>query len=374
MNATPSATLPVIGILGDGQLAKMSIEAYQAIGGRAYAFGASAASPAGLVADHFEVGSAEQLDDLVRFFKQVDVVTLENEFIDSQLLVQARDATQVPLYPEPERFQLVEDKLSEKQFFTRSGTQVADFFEVTDENDLVDGAGYLKLAKGGYDGKGTYKVDSREQAVDIYQTIRQAGVVLFEHALDYRKELSLIAAQNDSDIIFYPLVETHQEQGTCRYVSQPAGVDEAIEQQAREDVGRIMRQLGTRGLFAFEFFLTPDDQLIVNESAPRPHNSGHITMDLMTGDQFENHMRSVANLPLVTPELKSPSGIMVNLLGTQNGPIDEHAIYEAVGHDHCKVHLYGKTESRIKRKMGHINVWGDAQWERARNWVATLEV
>ncbi len=366
--------LPVIGILGDGQLSKMSIEAYQRLGGHAFAFGSSTQSPAGLVADRFIVGSDKSLQDLTAFFQLVDVVTLENEFIDSNLLIQAAHDSGTALYPEPSRFQLIEDKLSEKRFFSDSGTKVARFFAVNELSDLVDAPGYLKLAKGGYDGKGTYKVANLAQAREVFQTIRGAGTVLFEYALEYAKELSMLVACNDHQTIFYPLVETHQENGTCRYVSLPAGVSSAIEAQAQQDVGQIMQKLNTRGLFAFEFFLTPQDELIVNESAPRPHNSGHITMDLMEGDQFENHMRAIANLPLVAPQMRHTSGIMVNLLGTQDGPIDEQAIRASAGTEELRVHLYGKTESRVNRKMGHINLWGENQWERAKHLVKTLRV
>ena len=278
------------------------------------------------------------------------------------------------MFPEPQRYQLIEDKLSEKRFFVESGTQVAEFFEVKSESDLVDKPGFLKLAKGGYDGKGTYHVKTIDQAKSVFEMIKSSGVVLFEHQLNFAKELSMIAVKSSQELMFYPLVETHQEDGTCRYVSFPAGVSDKIEQQARDDVRQIMEKLNTRGLFAFEFFLTPENQLVVNESAPRPHNSGHITMDLMHGDQFENHMRSVADLPLVAPQLKHKSGIMVNLLGTQDGPINEANIFAQAGSHELKVHLYGKTESRIKRKMGHINLWGNDQWERAKKLVKQLEV
>lgn len=376
LSATESlpTDLPLIGILGDGQLSKMSIEAYQRLGGRALAFGSSKQSPAGLVADQFVEGSAASLQDLTAFFKLVDVVTLENEFIDSNLLLQASLDSAIAVYPEPSRYQLIEDKLSEKRFFSESGTKVARFFAVNELSDLVDAPGFLKLAKGGYDGKGTYQVANLAQATDVFQTIKGAGAVLFEYALDYAKELSMLVARNAHETVFYPLVETHQEHGTCRYVSLPAGVSSAIEVQAQHDVGQIMQKLNTRGLFAFEFFLTPANELIVNESAPRPHNSGHITMDLMIGDQFENHMRAVANLPLVKPQLQHTSGIMVNLLGTQDGPIDEQAILTSAGTDNLRVHLYGKTESRVNRKMGHINLWGKDQWQRAERLVHTLTV
>ncbi|MEO0368202.1 MAG: ATP-grasp domain-containing protein [Pseudomonadota bacterium] len=269
---------------------------------------------------------------------------------------------------------MIEDKLSEKQFFANAGTKVADFFEVTCADDLVDEPGFIKLAKGGYDGKGTYFVANKDEAVAIYEMIKSAGVVLFEHQLDYAKELSVIAASNSRELILYPLVETHQEDNTCRYVSYPAGVSDEIENRAREDVAAIMQQLDTRGLFAFELFLTNDGELILNESAPRPHNSGHITMDIFEGDQFENHMRAVAGLDFVQPQPRHQTGLMLNLLGTRDGPAQEAKVRSTAGETQQTVHLYGKQESRVKRKMGHINLWGDNQWQRARQLAKTLEV
>jgi len=148
--------LPLIGILGDGQLSMMMAQAYQSIGGKVFVFGSNVDSPAGLVADHFVVGSSDSGDDLLDFFNQVDVVTLENEFLDSQLLIDVSNKAKSTLLPAPARFGLIEDKLSENQFFEKLGADVGDFFEVKSTDDLIDASGYLKLAKGGYDGVGTF--------------------------------------------------------------------------------------------------------------------------------------------------------------------------------------------------------------------------
>ena len=156
--------------------------------------------------------------------------------------------------------------------------------------------------------------------------------------------------------------------------SYPAGVSEQVEEDARKQVGAIMRKLDTRGLFAFELFLTQDDQLIMNESAPRPHNSGHITMDSMDCSQFENHMRSVAGIEMLHPKAQHASMTMLNLLGTRNGDFDPASLMEDINDPQTGTTLYRKLQSRTKRKMGHINVWGENHWSRACELVKRLDV
>ena len=366
--------LPTIGIIGDGQLAMMMAEAYTALGGQTFVFGDSDKGPASSVADRVFVGSPSNVEDLTFFFDAVDVVTLENEFNDSGLLNQASINSGTQLRPNPERFGLIEDKLSEKRFFQEAGVNLANFFEIRSKDDLLDEVGYLKLAKGGYDGIGTYRVENLSEATAIFEKIQSSGTVLFEHAVDFAKELSLIAVSNTKEVLFYPLVETHQEHGTCRYVNYPAGVSTEIERQAQSQVKAILDKLDTHGLFAFEFFLSKGGELIINESAPRPHNSGHITLDLNDCSQFENHMRAIADLELIDPTQLHDSMTMVNLLGTRNGAFDDQAIFNKVDDKEAGITLYRKHESRVKRKMGHINIWGSNQKQRAERLVETLEV
>ena len=184
----------------------------------------------------------------------------------------------------------------------------------------------------------------------------------------------MIAVANGQDLKFYPLVETYQQQGTCRYVEYPCGVSDHVEQQARDAVTLIMNKLDTRGLFAFEFFLAQDDTLVLNESAPRPHNSGHISLDLYDCSQFENHMRSVSGQSLVEPSLQHDSMVMVNLLGTQDGKFDELKVMADIGDENLSTTLYGKAFSRVKRKMGHVNIWGEDRWQRAKDIVQNVEI
>lgn len=374
MTASTNNKLPIIGILGDGQLAMMMAEAYQRLGGKVFVLSTANGAPANGVADKVFIGDMHTFEGLEAFFQAVDIVTLENEFVDSRLLSEASARLSTPVYPDPDRFGLIEDKLLEKQFFNSLDIQLANFFEVKSESDLIDQPGYLKLAKGGYDGIGTYRVDTKEEAIALYRKIKSSGVILFESAIEYQKELSVIAVADGNDVVFYPIVETHQEHGTCRYVSFPAGVSEAIELEARSQVERIMKKLDTRGLFAFEFFLNTDNQLIINESAPRPHNSGHITLDLNDCSQFENHMRAVAGLQLIEPKTLKESMLMVNLLGTQNGPFDAEKVSNSIDDDELSLMLYRKADSRVKRKMGHINLWGSEQNQRAKQLIESLEI
>ncbi|MGK0375607.1 MAG: 5-(carboxyamino)imidazole ribonucleotide synthase [Arenicella sp.] len=366
--------LPMIGILGDGQLAMMMTQAYQAMGGKTVVFAEHPDGPASQVADKLIIGSSSHIEDLIKFFNEVDIVTLENEFIDSKMLIDASAYSNTEVAPNPARYQLIEDKLSENLFFEGLGINIAKFFEAKSTDDLIDEPGYLKLAKGGYDGIGTYRVDNKKAATDVFEKIKGSGTVLFEHSINFKKELSLIAVANSSEIIFYPLFETHQEDGTCRFVNYPSGVSAEVERDAQDQVRKIMQTLETRGLFAFEFFLDDKDQLILNESAPRPHNSGHITLDLTDCSQFENHMRAVADLPLIKPTVKHPSMLMVNLLGTRNGPFEEDLVLNQTIDKNLSFTFYKKRQSRIKRKMGHVNLWGAEQKERAEHLIKTLEI
>lgn len=366
--------IPTIGILGGGQLATMMTEAYQQLGGTVSIYCEAEDSPALAVADNYTIGNFSAAEQLLPFFKSVDIVTLENEFIDSQVLIDAMDSAGTPLFPDPRRYRQIEDKLSENQFFEKLAIPIADFFVVNDSSSLIDAPGYLKLAKGGYDGIGTYRVSDKVQATEVFERISASGTVIFEHEMPFVKELSMIAAAGTNELIFYPLVETHQETGTCRYVSFPAGVSEDIELRARSLVEKIIRELDTQGLFAFELFLTQDGGLFLNESAPRPHNSGHITLDSMNCSQFENHMRAVAGLHLRNPETVKEHVIMVNLLGTQDGEFDPERVLSSIDDNDLSITFYGKQRSRIKRKMGHINMWGNNTWERARKLVADLEI
>jgi 5-(carboxyamino)imidazole ribonucleotide synthase len=369
-----SKKLPVVGILGSGQLAAMMCEAYQKLGGHAYVYGETKNSPAGSVANRFFEGQPDDHAALRDFLDQVDVATLENEFYPSDDLIHLAAESGKKIYPEPEKYQLIEDKLSEKRFFESVDVAVAPYCEITDCSQLGDQPGYLKLAKGGYDGIGTYKVSNRAEAVEVFERIQGAGQILFEQQVNYTKELSLVAVSGAEDRVFYPMVETHQEDGTCRYVSFPAGVSADLEDQARDMVARILQTLNTRGVFAFELFLDSNQSLIMNESAPRPHNSGHITMDLFDASQFDNHMRAVVGLPLIQPHQRHDSAMMVNLLATKAGPFDSVQVAASLAGQDQSVNLYGKHQSRPKRKMGHINLWGKNQWQRARDIVDTLEI
>lgn len=375
-NKTSSLSLPTVGILGGGQLSVMMSQAYQSLGGQVIAYGESTDEPAASIADRFLIGAKDDKEELRALFEQVDVVTLESEFFDAGLLIDVSATTSTPVLPDPNEYRRIEDKLSENIFFQKLGIPVADFFVVEGEQDLLEKPGFLKLSKGGYDGIGTQRVANLDEAKTTFKQLSKAGMVLFEEEIICLKELSLIAvsSERESTLVFYPLVETIQEQGTCRYVVFPAGVSAAVEEQARAMVAKVMNELGTSGLFAFEFFLTTGGELILNESAPRPHNSGHITLDSMDCSQFENHMRAIAGLELISPTATKESATMVNLLATQEGLFDESKVLSQINDPQLTVNLYGKKYLRIKRKMGHINLWGEQQRERADALLSYLEL
>lgn len=371
-NISPDSDLPVVGILGDGQLAAMMAEAYQELGGVAAVFCGTHDAPAAVVAKRVMVADDAE-NSLENFFQSVDIMTLENEFHSARELLALQEKTGTPVLPDPSSYLKIEDKLSENKLYDALNIPVAEYWVVHTGEDLVDQPGYLKLTKGGYDGKGTYRVESRVEAEEIFARIQASGEVIFEREIKHSKELSLVVAAQGQDMVFYPLVETHQEQGTCRYVDFPAQVSEQVERDAREIVTRLMQNLDTSGVFAFELFLDQDGTVLLNESAPRPHNSGHITLDSMNCSQFENHMRAVAGLELIEPQAVRDSMVMVNLLATRDDEFDAEALIAEIGQQDLTVKLYDKKNSRKMRKMGHINIWGDDKWSRARDLVERLD-
>ena len=374
MQNSNSTSLPVVGILGGGQLSDMMMQAYQELGGRVSIYATAAEEPALALADTSMLGGLNDRPQLLAFFKSVDVVTLENEFFDADLLISVAEETGTAVLPDPKAFKQIENKVSENQFFQKLGVPVADFFVVENESELPDRPGYLKLSKGGYDGIGTLRVANKEEASKAYKDFSQVGEVLYEQEINCAAELSLIAVSNADSLVFYPLVETIQEQGTCRYVLYPAQISPELETQAQAMVAKVMQALDTSGLFAFELFLTADGELLMNESAPRPHNSGHITMDSMDCSQFENHMRAVAGMALREPAPVKPSATMVNLLATRAGLFDPASVTDKINDAELKIYLYGKQQLRNKRKMGHVNLWGADQRQRADNLLQDIDI
>ncbi len=359
-----------LGILGAGQLARMS--AYQAfrLGVEVSVYTGSAAGnvePTTLVTPFSQSGTFDDIDAMVDFARKCDIVTLENEFIDADILHRVREASGKPMFPAPETFELIGDKRSEKETFERAGIPVTPWAvlpSVEEARSFGETNGYpfvIKSSKGGYDGYGNATVRSADEAAEAWGALGDNArrEVIAEAFVDFRMELAVQVARNRTGTVVYPCCESIQEGHICKTVIAPARISESLRHKAEEMAVAAVEAIDGIGLFAFEFFLTKDDRILLNESAPRPHNSGHYTIEGCITSQFENHMRAVMGLPLGSTRLRRAAAVMVNLLGKRNHAAVVENTQTLFHTDDAHLHVYGKRSSKVGRKMGHVTVLGD---------------
>lgn len=383
-----NTTLPLsaettIGFLGAGQLARMSAAVVMRLGLRAAVYSGSAkdaerhpgSEPAVAASLHplewmTPLRYSGRFDDeeaLVRFARQCHVVTLENEFLDGELLLRVRDRSGTPMWPAPESFLPLESKWLEKETFRKAGIPVTPYGKITSIGDMEafgETHGYpfvLKSSKGGYDGYGNRTVHGRVEVPEAFSSLGgDAGHELIAEAfLPFRKELAVQIARNHTGYVMYPCCETIQQGHICKTVIAPAPVDPSVAAEARRLALKAIEAVDGIGLFAFEFFLTDNNRLFLNESAPRPHNSGHYSIEACITSQFENHVRAVTGLPLGPAEMRVPAAVMENLLGQRNGPALVGVPEELWKSKETHLHIYGKLTTCNGRKMGHLTVLGE---------------
>ncbi|GAA5520886.1 5-(carboxyamino)imidazole ribonucleotide synthase [Aliifodinibius salicampi] len=368
MDKNPLSANFRLGFLGAGQLARMSAL-------QAFRFGIQIGvfsdrnekEPVEFMTPYSQTGSFDSADDLTLFADTCDVLTLENEFIDSEVLAQAQENSGTPIFPSPQSFGLIENKLIEKQTFENAGLSVTPYQLIERDKDLNSfgekhGWPYLlKSSKGGYDGFGNETVHDLDEARDAFKKLggKDGHDIIAEAFVDFTHELAVQVARNETGHVVYPCCETVQEDHICVAVKSPAPVVKSIQKKAQEMAVQATKAIDGKGIFAYEFFLTTDGELLLNESAPRPHNSGHYTIEGCVTSQFENHVRAVMGLPLGSTKLRSPAVAMVNLLGNKrrDAQVDHSfdALQEADGH----LHFYGKLDSKPGRKMAHYTLLGN---------------
>lgn len=358
----------IIGFLGAGQLARMSAL-------QAFRYGMQVAvfsdrpedEPVQFMTPHSYSGSFSDVDSMIDFARKCDVITLENEFIDSEILKELRERSETPIYPSPESFALIENKRIEKETFEQAGIPVTPYKVVSGLEDLksfgeTHGWPYLlKSSKGGYDGYGNKTVSNQDEALGAFDQLggNKGHEILAEAFVDFTHELAVQVARNETGHVIYPCCETVQENHICVAVKSPAPVPEHIREKAGELALKATEAIDGKGIFAFEFFLTTSGDVLLNESAPRPHNSGHYTIEGCITSQFENHVRAVCGLPLGAAEMIEPAAVMINLLGTQNRNAEvEHAL-DALSEQNGHLHSYGKIQSKTGRKMAHYTLLGE---------------
>ncbi|PRX44312.1 5-(carboxyamino)imidazole ribonucleotide synthase [Prauserella shujinwangii] len=379
--------LPVVGMVGGGQLARMTHQAAISLGQSLRVLAAGEHDSAGLVAGEVVYGHHTDLEALRSFARGVDVLTFDHEHVPGEhLLTLAMEGFTVR--PAPDALALAQDKLLMRETLAGMGFPGPPFAEVSEVDDVVEFAEkhswpvVLKAARGGYDGRGVWVLDGVEQARGLVPELLDAGTpLLVEAKVAMRRELSALVARSPfGQGAAWPVVETVQSGGINTEVLAPApGLTSRQVDEAQGIALRIAEEIGVTGVLAVELFET-DGGLLVNELAMRPHNSGHWTMDGSATSQFEQHLRAVLDYPLGTTDLLSPT-VMANVLGAPEPPAmrpDERLHHLFARFPDVRVHLYGKGE-RPGRKLGHVNVLGeltDSLRERARlaaHWLSHAE-
>ncbi len=360
----PGSTL---GVLGSGQLGRMFAIAARRLGYRVHVLSPEKDTPTGEVADQEVQAAYDDLEAVAAFAEAVDVVTFEFENVDSATVQAVERHTQV--HPAGRILHTTQNRLREKGFLQSIGVPTTPFAAIRTQDDLEQAAtthapGILKTAAWGYDGKGQVKVESAAHAPAAWESIGRAEAI-FEKFVDFEEELSIVAARGqDGQCAFYgPMANLHENHILSVSVC-PGGFSEQVAAQARDITRAILEEFDYVGTLCVEFFLGKDGRLLVNELAPRPHNSGHLTIDAHRTCQFEQQVRAIAGLPLGSSAQVEPAA-MANLLGDvwQDGDPDWAA---ALGTPGLKLHLYGKREARPGRKMGHVNVLADTPEAAAR--------
>ncbi len=368
MSRTSLPATTKLGFLGAGQLARMSAL-------QAFRFGIQVAvfsdrpedEPVQFMTPFSYSGSFESVDDMVTFAKTCDVVTLENEFIGSDILKEVQERSGTPIFPSPDSFALIENKLIEKQTFEAADIPVTPYKLVQSEKDMIafgDEYGWpfmLKSSKGGYDGYGNAIAKDLETAKKGFDKLGGAKGhdILAEAFVPFTKELAVQVARNETGTVVYPCCETVQENHINVAVVSPAPIESQYQKRAQELAIMAMEAIDGKGIFAFEFFLTESGEVLLNESAPRPHNSGHYTIEGCVTSQFENHVRSVLGLPLGSTQMNKPVAVMINLLGTHNRPAETDHIKKGLAAENGHLHVYGKIQSKVGRKMAHYTLLGE---------------
>ncbi len=358
---TPAAT---VGVVGGGQLGRMMGEAAGPLGVELVVSDPTPDCPAAPLVREQVVGEFDDYDAIRTLAERADVLTFEIELADPDEMERVGEETDTPIHPDPDTLRTIQDKLVQNRALAEGGLPVPEFRGVETEADLLEAGeelGWplmLKAREGGYDGRGNRPVEGPEAAAEAIEEI--GGPALAEELIDFERELAVMGAVGEGETRAYPVTETIHEEEILRESVAPARIDDAVRSRAREVAFDVLDLLEGRGVYGIELFETSDGEILVNEIAPRPHNSGHWTIEGTHCSQFEQHVRAVLGWPLGDATLRSPS-VTANLLGDVDDPrpaelVGTEMILEA---PEASLHWYGKREARPLRKMGHVTLADD---------------
>ena len=356
-------SFPVVGILGGGQLGRMMALAAIPVGIGVRFLAPSVAGPMRGLGKR-EVGDWEDPDVLRAWADGLTVITVESEWAPAAA---AADATgnAVPVYPTAATLEIIRHKGRQKTHLVEAGLPVPRFRNCASPDDARDAArefGYPVLLKQfvrSYDGYGNATVATDEELLEAWDDLAAEDGLMVEAFVDFVQELSVLVARRPGGThVIYPVAYTEQRDHRCHAVVVPAEIDPHILAEARRVGLAAVESVGGVGITAVELFETSGGEVLVNELAPRPHNTGHYSIEGCYTSQFENHVRAILDLPLGTPELRQPVAAMVNVLGHRTGDSSPAGLDEALGVPGASVHIYGKPHVRPGRKMGHVTVTG----------------
>lgn len=354
-----------IGIIGGGQLGRMLTMAAKRMGYFVVILDPNVGSPAGQVADKQIAASFSDRQAIRRLAELTDVVTYEFEHIDADMLCEI-ESEGYAVYPSATTLRNIQDKYRQKTLLSNAGLPVPAFYRVKNREDLMQKLEdfglpvMLKTCSGGYDGKGNFVIREKSDVEAAYNALKKNDLML-EKYIEFTKELSIIIARDFSgEIKYYPVVENIHKDNILRITKVPAYIDDVLEVKIKSIAQKILKTLNDVGVFCIEMFLDTRGDIYINEIAPRPHNSGHYTIEACVTSQFEQLIRIITGMPLGSTELLSPC-VMVNILGNDTvcGRYTFEGIENVLAKEKVYLHLYGKSSTANMRKLGHITVLDD---------------
>src|SRR4051812_40034972 len=363
--APKSPVAPTVGIIGGGQLAKMLGQAASQLGLQTIVLAEQPNCPASSSVTRVIQGAADEIDSLRQLAEASDLVTLENEFVDSNLLA-ALETSGHTVAPNAATMRIVQDKFLQKTALKNAGLTVPEFIDVPDLAALDAAIRILglplvlKKRRNGYDGKGNATIRNEADSRLAWELLNGEENALFAEAFcPFTQEVAIMITRGTNHhSVAYPVVETIQDHHICRTVKAPARIPptlvDAITDLARKAIDAVQGV----GTFGVELFRTADNRILINELAPRVHNSGHYTIEACACSQFENHLRAILGWPLGSPAMRLPAAVMINLLGNGKGSGAPVGIEQALENPGAHIHVYGKSTSASLRKMGHLTMLG----------------
>ena len=353
-----------IGIIGGGQLARMTAYAAYRMGLEIAILDPEPDSPAGQIAHLKLVGSLNDVSKLEELARVSDLITLENEFVDAPLLKHLESIGEC-VFPTAYTVGLIQDKLLQKEVLEKNGIGVPHFMGVSSYEDIYRAGeqfGWpllLKTRRNGYDGRGNVLIREPNDMLSAWKTLEGKSALMVESFVPFIKELAVMVARSrNGEILTYPVVETVQKDHICHIVKVPAGVDEDVSKMVATIARQAIEAVDGIGIFGIEIFFLEDKSVLINELAPRPHNSGHYTIEACITSQYENHLRAILGLPLGSPAMILTAAVMVNLLGVRDAVANVSGLEKALSIPGVNLHIYGKKLTRPGRKMGHVTALG----------------